>query len=91
MEAFSKLLTAIANLIGAIAWPAAFLAILYVFQTELRQILGKVPYLLDRVKKATLPGIDLELEQVAAEVGKAGNEAGKVTPRQIEAAARIEI
>jgi hypothetical protein len=91
MDTFSKLLTAIAALIGAIAWPVALLTLLFVFRSELRQILIRMPNLLDRVRKATLAGIDLELNQVAAEVGKTENESGKITPRQIEAAARIEV
>lgn len=90
MDAFSKLLTAIAALISAVAWPAAILALLVVFRSELKQILVRVPNLLDRVRKATLAGINLELNQVAAEVGKTENESGKITPRQIEAAARIK-
>lgn len=91
MEAFSKLLTAIAAFIGAIAWPVALLTLLFTFRSELKQILVKVPNVLDRVRKATLAGIDLELNQVAAEVENTKDKSGKITPRQIEAAARIEI
>jgi hypothetical protein len=91
MEAFSKLLSAVAALVGAMAWPLALFALLFVFRAELRSIIGRLPALLDRITKATLPGIELELDRVAAEVGSAGDQSGKITPRQIEAATRIEI
>jgi hypothetical protein len=53
--------------------------------------LGKVPILLDKIKKASLAGINLELDQVAAEADNSQNESGKITARQVEAAARIAI
>ena len=45
---------------------------------------------MDKLRKASLAGVNLELDQVAAEADRAGNEGGKITPRQVEAAARIE-
>jgi hypothetical protein len=90
MEGFAKLLTAIAALVGSLAWPSAILAILWVFRTELRSALNKVP--LDRLKKASLPGVALELERVAdAEAEGNGNKGGNITPRQFEAATRIAV
>src|SRR5579871_6222203 len=91
MEEYSKLLTAIAALISAVAWPTVLLTLIWIFRTEIKEILSKFPNLLGRVKTATLAGIKLELYQVAAEAEAAGNEAGKITPRQIAAAARIEV
>ena len=91
MEASAKLLTAMAALVGAVAWPLTFLGLIYLFRNELRPILGKVPILLDKVTKASLAGINLELDRVAAEADSSQNESGKITPRQVEAAARIAI
>lgn len=91
MEASAKLLTAMAALIGAIAWPITFLALIALFRNELRPILSRIPILLDKVRKATLVGINLELDRVAAEADNSQNENGKITARQVEAAARIEI
>lgn len=92
MEGYAKLLASIAALIGAVAWPLTFVAVVFVFRIEMRSALAKVPILLDRVKKATLPGIALELDRVAdAELQTEVNKSGNITPRQIQAAARIEI
>jgi hypothetical protein len=92
MEDYAKLLTAIAALVGAIAWPAAIFAFIFIFRAELRSAFGKLPVLLERVKKASLAGVVLELESVADAESKPGtNDAGKITPRQVEAAARISI
>lgn len=90
MEEYAKLLTAVAALVGAVAWPLAILVIVLVFRKELRSILSKVPVLLERVKKASISGIALELDRVAdAEDGS--NKKGAITPLQVEAASRIEI
>jgi hypothetical protein len=91
MEAFSKLLTAVAALVGAVAWPLLIGGIVFVFRNELRSALAKVPALFERIRKASLAGINLELDRVAAEAEGAANEGGKITPRQVEAAARIAI
>ena len=64
MEEFAKLLTGVAALVGAIAWPVTVFLIVYIFRTELRSALNKVPNLLERLKKATLPGLSLELDRV---------------------------
>jgi hypothetical protein len=49
-----------------------------------------MPAVLNKIKKASLVGINLELEQVAAETDTAAAD-GKITSRQFEAAARIKI
>jgi hypothetical protein len=47
---------------------------------------------LDRVRKATIPGVALELDRIAdAETETDKDKGGKITPRQIEAAARISV
>lgn len=92
VENFAKLLTSIAALIGAIAWPTTLFLIVYIFRTELRLALNKVPILLERVKKASFPGLALELERIAdAEAESGTDKNGNITPRQLEAAARIAI
>jgi hypothetical protein len=92
MEDFAKLLTSVAALVGAIAWPTTALLIVYIFRMELRLALNKVPTLLERVKKASLPGLALELDRVAdAETESGADKSGNITPRQIEAATRIAI
>ena len=92
MEEFAKLLTSFAALVGAIAWPITAFSIVYIFRTELRSALNKVPILLERVKKAALLGLSLELDRVAdAEAESETNKTGNITPRQIEVATRIAV
>lgn len=92
MEDYAKLLTGVAALVGAVAWPATALAVVFIFRTELRLTLSKVPILLERVKKASLAGVALELDRVAnAEAETGADKNGRITPLQIEAAARIAI
>ncbi|WP_315771992.1 MULTISPECIES: hypothetical protein [unclassified Bradyrhizobium] len=91
MEAAAKLLTAMAAFFGAVAWPATVFALLFLFRSELRLLLRTMPAVLNKIQKASLVGINLELDKVAAETDIAGEEKGKITPRQIEAAARIKI
>ena len=91
MDEYAKLLTSVATFVGAIAWPTTILIIVAFFRTELRSILTGMPPLIARVKSATVAGIALELDRVAdAETGNEVNKSGKITPRQVEAAARIQ-
>jgi hypothetical protein len=48
MDGFAKLVTSIAALVGAVAWPGAFLVLVVVFRSELKSALDKVPIVLDR-------------------------------------------
>jgi hypothetical protein len=90
MEKYAKLIMAIAALVGAVAWPLAIIGIICFFRTELRLILSKLPILLERVRKASISGVAVELDRVAdAEDGS--NKKGAITPLQVEAASRIEI
>jgi hypothetical protein len=92
VEAFAKLLTSVAALVGAMAWPVTLFFIAYIFRVELRSALSKLPLLLERLRKASIPGLSLELDRVAdAEAESGTNKSGNITPRQIEAAARITI
>ncbi|MEO6842472.1 MAG: hypothetical protein ABI192_17130 [Bradyrhizobium sp.] len=92
MDDYAKLLTSIAALVGAVAWPATALLIIYGFRAELKSALSKVPVLLERVKKASVAGIALELDRVAdAEAANGADKSGNITPRQIQAATRIAI
>ena len=91
MQSYAKLLTASAAFIGAIAWPATALIIVSLFRRELQSALSKLTLILDRVRKATISGVAVELDRIAdAETDVDQNKAGKITPTQIEAAARIE-
>lgn len=92
MDALTKLVTSVAALLGALAWPGVFLAVVFMFRIELKSSLNKIPIVLDRVRKASLAGIAIELDRVAdAETESGAAKSGIITPRQLEAATRIEI
>lgn len=91
MDELIRLLAAVAAVLGAVAWPGTFFAVVYMFRSEIKSALNRVPNIFDRVKKASLPGgVVLELDRVAnAEVDSGVDKGGKITPRQREVAARI--
>jgi hypothetical protein len=90
MEASTKLLTALAAFLGAIAWPATALTIVLLFRREFQLALSKVSAVIDRARKVAIPGVALELDRIAdAEAESDKDKGGKITPRQIEAATRI--
>jgi len=92
MDEYVKLLTGVAALFSAVAWPASFLIVVFLFRGELKSALSRVSIVLDRVKKASLAGVVVELNRVAdAEAESDADKSGKITARQLEAAARIEI
>jgi hypothetical protein len=92
MDEVAKFLSSIAAVLAAVAWPSAFLIVILLFRAELKSTLSRVPIILDRVKKASLVGVDLELDRVAdAEAESGTDKSGRITARQIEAATRIEI
>ena len=90
MDEYAKLLTSVAALFGALAWPGAFLVAVFFYKGELKSALNKIPVILDRVKKASLAGIALELDRVAdAEAKEDTDKTGKITAQQVEAAAAL--
>ena len=92
MQSSAKLLTALAAFTGAIAWPATALIIVSLFRRELQSVLNKLPLMLDRLRKATISGVAVELDRLAvAETDVDQNKGGIITPAQVEAAARIEV
>ena len=89
MDDFAKLLTAVAAVLRAIAWPVTLLALALIFKKALESAFSRIPLLLDRVTKASIAGVKVELERVAD--AESEDKDGKVTPKQKEAAARIVV
>lgn len=84
MDATARLITSIAALLGAIAWPTAFLVALFAFRKQLRDQLG-------RLRKGKVGFIEVELEQLAsASADELPKASGAVTVEQVSSAARIE-
>ena len=65
MDDLVKLLAVTATILGAIAWPVALSALVWFFRKELKEIARRIPVLFDRVSKASVAGIKIELERVA--------------------------
>lgn len=84
MDADAKLITAIAALLAAIAWPGALLVAVSMFRRQIRDLLG-------RIKKGKLGFVEFELEQLASTtVAGTVYTSGAVTAEQVQSAARIE-
>lgn len=89
MEDWATLLTAIAAVLGAVAWPLALFLTALLFRDVLRSAINRIPSMLDRVTKASIAGVKVELDRVAD--AEREDMAGTVTPNQKDAAARIAI
>lgn len=91
MKCVAELITAVAALVAALAWPSALLAALLTFKKEIRQAIAKVPGLFDRMKSVKIFEIEAELEKVADEAikGDAGK-GGSISPSELMAAGRIK-
>ncbi|WP_406736813.1 hypothetical protein [Thioclava sp. GXIMD4215] len=89
MDNWAKLLTAVAAVLSAVAWPLALFLTALLFRDALRSAIERIPSMLDRVKTASIAGVQVELERVADAEKK--DKAGKVTPNQKEVAARIMV
>nr|WP_321482073.1 hypothetical protein [uncultured Cohaesibacter sp.] len=89
MENWAKLLTAVAAVLSALAWPLALFLTAFLFRDVLRSAINRIPSMLDRVKTASIAGVKVELERVAD--AEKEDKAGKITPNQKEVAARIAV
>jgi hypothetical protein len=83
------LLTAIAAIIAAVAWPFALLVVLLVYRKPIGIAAIKIPMILDRVHSLKIGALEAELDKVAS-VSAASSGKGNVTPDQARVAARIE-
>lgn len=89
MNDWAKLLTAVAAVLGAVAWPSALFLTALLFKDVLRSAINRIPSMFDRVKTASIAGVKVELDRVAD--AEKEETAGKVTPNQKEVAARIAV
>ena len=87
MDSSTKIIGALAALLGAVAWPTVMLIFLMFFTHELRAIASRVPALLDRIRKMTVVGVVAELDALADKAPKTG----EVTAEQTRAAAELVI
>jgi hypothetical protein len=91
MYATSRLITAIAALAGAVAWPMMFIIALIVLRKPLGAISGHLPTLLDRITKMKIGIVETELAKVAqSSETQTENIEGAITADQVNSAVRIE-
>jgi len=84
MDSAAKLIIAIAALLGAIAWPAALLIVVFVYRIQIRDLLV-------RLKRGKLGFVEIELEHLAStSMTKEVETSGAITVEQVDSAARIE-
>lgn len=91
MEAWAKLIEAIAGLVGAVAWPVAIVVAVWLIMRRHRAAFGR---LIDRVKSVSYPGGQIDLEAIeseqAAQVEVLVEQVAdpQASPQQIEQGAR---
>ena len=92
MTGAAALITAIAALISALAWPAALLMVLILFRHQLGIAFRDVPGMIGRMQKVKLGAFEAELSAKAADlVDEAVAAPGAISARQIRSAARMQI
>lgn len=92
MDQAAALITSIAALIGAVAWPIAFLAVFLLFRSPIRTAFEKLPSVIDRMRTVKIGLLEAELnEEAAAMVEETAENLGGISAQQIRSAARIEI
>jgi len=83
------LLTAIAAIMAAVAWPSALLVVLLIYRKPIGNAAAKIPMVLDRVNSLKIGALEAELERVAS-VPHLSPVKGDVTFDQARTAAKIE-
>lgn len=89
MEGWAKLITAVAALLGAVAWPAAVATLLIVFRQEIRNALAKIPSVIDRMRALKLGAVATELDRVADQAVARAQSTGAISVAEVETAALI--
>lgn len=83
------LITAIAAVLAATAWPLMILAVLLAYRKPISSAAEKLPGIFDRVQSLRIGALEADLDRVAAVPGEASSK-GDVTPEQVKAAVKIE-
>ena len=90
MKETAALITALAALVAALAWPATVLCILLLFRGKVAVAFDRLPSVLDRMNKIKLGAVEAELERQAQSVPEDPRAAEQISPQQIQAAAKVE-
>lgn len=92
MVADAALVTAIAALVSAVAWPFLVGVLVITFRSQLRSAFEQVPSFMQRAEKAKVGFVEFELRRQAdAAVQVPVEKQGRVSPEQIASAAKLEV
>lgn len=89
MKDAAALLTSIAALIAALAWPAALFAIFVLYRSQLRMAIERLPAAIDRMQKVKLGILEAELSKTASAVIDNPDKSGQISAQEIQSAALI--
>lgn len=82
------LITAVAAICAATAWPLIVLILLLAYRKPLSTAAAKIPSIFDRIQIVKIGALEAELDRVASV--SIGDSKGAVTSEQVEAAVKIE-
>jgi hypothetical protein len=82
------ILTAIAAILSAVAWPLVFLTVLLAYRRPLSEAVRKIPSVIDRIQSVKIGALEAELEKIGSLPENRGS--GEITSEQISVAAKIE-
>lgn len=85
MDVTAKLITSIAALSSAIAWPIVFIVFVFLFRTGIKSAIARLADLLDRIRNVKLGWVEAKLDALADRA----SERGQVTTEQTITAAQI--
>lgn len=91
MAETASIVTALAALISALAWPILLAAVVIYFRKGISAGLERVPEMMSRAQKAKLGWLEIELRQVADIANSSPKDKGTVSPEQIRSAAKVEV
>lgn len=96
MEAYAAVITAIAALLGALAWPVVFVTFFIIFREPLGATFRALSRLLDRLKKLKFGDTEMDLgealdRQASRFLSEAVANPQDISAQQIRAAAKLEV
>ncbi|MGA3011818.1 MAG: hypothetical protein ABSD72_16285 [Terracidiphilus sp.] len=74
-----ELIKAIAELISALAWPCVAVYFLVRFHRQIASLLGELPNAVRRARSVHAPGVEIELNQIGAELPIAERQASMLS------------
>lgn len=92
MTDLAALITAIAALIAAVVWPAAIIAMFFLFRPQILQAAENMPAFVKRMSKVKVGWFEAELENESkALVEEALANPSAISPQQIRSATRVQV